>query len=921
MNILENIMEDNGLALPSINESFCLDNLKKLLARKTKEFKDFAIESNNTLIQTENIDALTYNNKYIQEFIFENQLEEMKETNEDCENLFDEHSKKKRENSYLKISEEENSLEESKDDSLIIEADLEGIQRNYEIESKFNESLNNSNGNKNKCDLEIIKENNKDNLEKTDFNINNTTSGNAKYIELIEMFTKMDKKKKNIEEDLNYAIERIRGFKMEENRKKNLINDIMKMKEKSAKNIENFEDELNDVIEKTFIKYNSNESYIRPNQHNNIDGNHNLEILADLKKEYELENKLINKNNIIDIDIQGEINIELLSDKNITQKQKEINEERINNLNKKEDEYNLNKHQHIFINHSSNSNEEVNSLSRNSKNNFEKNNEISIEIKNSSQSNTIQENHFNKSKEINNNSIDTGISININCNGTSRGVFNNEKNSNIKIKCQNESKFSASNKSNNKPEFDKNLNINIHIGKLDDEAEYECQERKKAFLCYNQNDLKIKRDSYTNSKNIMLDQDMINLDFLKSTDFSKRNSQNLRNLIKRNHFKLDNEEVNFKINNDNRVYFNDPNEDLELIKIDLKNKHNDSNNHLNDFENNKKFNPISNIFSKNYLIPSNINFNTSYNKIVNINGSGELLNYPQKFINNDKNVENNEQHIRPVLKTNILKKYSCINNNVKFNRNNSKNINSTNSSVNTPNHFTKYNLSQKDKNNAEPYYEQKSNITNDKEISISKLKLNTPLNLEDEFITSTNPQTNNLLVNDFACSIDDDKIKVIEDLFYKLKEYSNKVPELNNIIETYKDKLNVKNLENNITPNFTNLFNNHLNENNNFYNNPKNFSQKNNFQNENSMEDKVKKINIENMGLNNKKDFVVNKPCSFENNSKNQDTNSYSEKNISIGKDSKKTEEIISHLELKAEKVNYLFILFIIYCLAFRKLF
>ena len=63
--------------------------------------------------------------------------------------------------------------------------------------------------------------------------INTTSTGNAKYLELLEMITNIDKKKNNIADDLNYAIERIKEFKIDDKRKDNLINDILTMKERS----------------------------------------------------------------------------------------------------------------------------------------------------------------------------------------------------------------------------------------------------------------------------------------------------------------------------------------------------------------------------------------------------------------------------------------------------------------------------------------------------------------------------------------------------------------------------------------------------------------------------------------------------------------------------------------------------------------
>lgn len=832
MNILENIMEDNGLKIPSVNDSFCLDGLKNLLAQKTKEFKEFAIESNNTLINaSETNNALSHKNKYIQEFLIENKKEELEENKKNKE-FYASEAENKPENSYLKISEGEDenendsaNLEESKanESDYSLEEDKEKDQinpiseddsenksgRDSEISSDFEKDFSKS---KNKDNINNDDNSEKYKLDKTENNTNNITTWNAKYLELIEMFTKLDKKKTHKEEDLNYAIESIKEFKIDETRKNNLINDILKMKEKSTRKIDNLEGEINDVINKIIIQQNNNNesfllnplnNFVHVNKENKL-SNDNNEILAELKNQAEIKNVdlLIETNNYKNdeqITLGDELNFENNSENNNKIEQNKIIASKESQFQIEKEEINIPKDEILdaFIN-----------ISKNSKRSLEKSKEISFEINNYNEIIRIDSNSSNKIFYLKN-------------------YQNSETTNNFK---------------------------------------------KENFSCVNNHN--------------------INLNLLKTTNFPAGESVNIKNLIKENYYA---NQENFNIINSNR--------------------------NTNIINNEKEINIEINTNNSN-----NININTNINNIIKINSEGKSLNSDQGNILNNLIIQN--EQTTPKLKTNFLKKYSNINSNNNFifngimakniNYSNNNSLNSSNinaNNLNNNNNSVKY--SEKDKN---MFNNPSTNNTNEKEYSISKLKLSTPINQEDEFITSTNPQTNNLLVNEFASSIDDEKNKVIEDLFFKLKEYSNKIPELNNLINTYKDKLNVKNPYQNV--NLANLIHSHFTDNNDFNlnannnliinhvknNKHKDLSKINSESKNNSIELKLKLINIDNLEVNcnnisnngDKKSILSEKEAA--NSSKQGNGNSYSEKNLNLSRNSKKT-EIISHLELKAEKV------------------
>jgi hypothetical protein len=880
MNILENIMEDNGLLIPSINESFCLDGLKNLLAQKTKEFKEFAIESNNTLKNaSESNNTLSHKNKYIQEFLIENKNEDLEENKNNKEFYASEQEENNLKNSYLKISEGEEEMEnnnESSEESKTNNSNYSLEEDNKERINRISEddSENNSDSdpkisfeNKKKLsDLEtdFNKHNKNEKLDRTENNPNNITTGNAKYLELIEMFTKLDKKKSHIEEDLNYAVERIREFKIDETRKNNLINDILRMKEKSTQKIDNLGGEINDVINKTIIQCNNNNescflNLINSNNHinkENKENNNNEEILAELKNEFEAKKsyfliesnkKEIDKNNLV----ENELNIEFTSTYNKKENKKiTVCQENIINLNfVKEEKHFQTDNEKIKI--TNDKSEEVINTSKNSRKSFEKSKEISFEINNSSSINNLNHNNPNNnsknmfsSKIINNNDklIETGIRINFNCDRSSYKILSNNDDNMRRISITNN-----------------NLNLNK----------------------YRNSDTGTKKQNFSEINN-----ENINLQFLKTTNFAAGESVNLRNLINEDYFS--NQVNDFKINSNKNTNINH-NENFSL-EINTNNSK-DRMTQIND-----------------------LNINTNFNNIIDLKIEGKSLN------NILSDVAKNEQ-ATPKIKTNFFKKYSNISNNSNnfiLNGINTKNINSDNNSLNSsnlnmkiPNNNNNNNdLSEKDKKIIK---NPSTNNTNEKEFSLSKLKLSTPLNHEDEFITSTNPQTNNLLVNEFASSIDDDKNKVIEDLFFKLKEYSNKIPELNNLIETYKDKLNVKNPDQNF--NLANILQNHFTDNYDFNLNNNNKHKEINIKNSeseaknNSIEQKLKLININNLDNNCKNlNNINNKSLLSEKESNKQaNGNSYSEKNVNVSRDSKKTEEIISHLELKAEKVLIFF--------------
>jgi len=918
MNILENIMEDNGLMIPSINESFCLDGLKNLLAQKTKEFKEFAIESNNTLINaSESNNALINHNKYIQEFLIENEKEESEDnknnkdfyrasaSGKEVEEVEEEEDKK--ENSYLKISEEGeeetasnynnehlnkskggNSSEQEDKDEIkpISEGDDSESDRDSDAKNSSDNYSNSKNNNKNKNYVEDKL------LDRTEHNPNNITTGNAKYLELIEMFTRLDKKKSHIEDDLNYAIMRIKEFKIDETRKNNLINDILKMKDKSTQKIDNLEGEINDVINKTIIQNNNNnESFllkplnsfmiIKEYKANNINDN---EILAELKSDAEIKNfDLIFEGNSKkekhnkEMIIENELNIQLNYDNKKDADKIFVCEENIINLNfiREEKHFQIEKEEIKIIKDISEDASSAINTSKISKKSFEESKEISFRIDNS---NTLNNKIKIQSKEKKHNSIETGISIDFHCDSSNKDLLS----SNDKlIHCN----------SNNSENIRRVSNTNTN-------SKFDLKKYQNL-------------DTYTRKVNFsnVYNDDNIDLDLLKTTIFKARNGKNVKSLLKENYF----------TNQENAKSINS-NKNINIIKGENTSTEINTNNSQDKVSQQNK-----------------INKNTNFNNMMNKNIEGECRNSLSNVLSN---VVKNEE-ATPKLKTNFFKKYANLNNNHNFmfnginincinSKNNSRNSSNMNSNIiyNNSNSYSNNNKLLLDKdlkiiNNVS------ANTTNEKELSLSNLKFSTHINQEDEFITSTNPQTNNLLVNEFASSIDDDKNKVIEDLFSKLKEYSNKMPELNNLIETYKDKLNVKNPDPNA--NLANLLHNHFNDNNDFnlntyeYNNINinRFKELKRDKNEredknNSLEHKLKLINIDNLESNcpnfhyaNNKSISSQKEINFSNQA---DDNPYSENKMNSSKDSRKTEEIISHLEMKAEKVfkNILYIIILL---------
>jgi len=149
------------------------------------------------------------------------------------------------------------------------------------------------------------------------------------------------------------------------------------------------------------------------------------------------------------------------------------------------------------------------------------------------------------------------------------------------------------------------------------------------------------------------------------------------------------------------------------------------------------------------------------------------------------------------------------------------------------------------------------------------------------------------LINDFASSIDYEKNKAIEDLISDLKIYCNKNPELNKIIENYEGKMHSNKFDH---ANFANILNHS-----NFNESPQRAyfqsiaSNKNNFN-----EIKMKNIEINNLEFD--RNHYTNKNSIISEN-----TDSYSEEKLEKNKDSRKTEEIMSTLELQAQNVKILY--------------
>ena len=701
MDILENIMEDNGLAVPSINESFCLDGLRNLLAKKTKEFKEFAIESNQTTLSTEN-------NKYIQEFL--------------DENIF-----KKNNSEIMEIEEDSNSLSE----------DLE---------------INNNNSNQNK----IFEENSKNSSEE-DLNeniINTTSTGNAKYLELLEMITNIDKKKNNIADDLNYAIERIKEFKIDDKRKDNLINDILTMKENSSVKINNLEDEINDQINKTFIKSPIEvKSYtFESNKQINIEilGNKNENFKYFEEKEQEnfsLETKKIFKENFTEKEIESnknnkniiytsEVKFDIISSN--TSKD-------LNNKNKSlEDNTNSNNIINIYDKDIKNEENHINNLSENFC--FEKvdritnlkdyflNNDTNNNFNNSNP-NKINNNLLHSKKD--NNVLNLDKIINNKESGIKK-IFNLKKYKNIPNQVTNKNNYI--NISNNKHESGNLQNINI----------------------YNST-------NYTNNNPDFTDNQ-------QNSNFS--NQEILTDIYKGNKVKLENSD-------EKKIPF------LKKQKfIEDSNTEEDENNDL-------------------HPEPENLEKLNGKNK--------NKFNFMKKNHSHTNFLENRKNYIKDFGSSNLgkIKKY----NNFTWNTN-----------------IKKY-----------------TNIKTENSLGFC---LNSPNIVEDELISTTSPQTYNQNIQDFTSCLDDDKNKVLEDLFCKLSEFTTQDPKLQNILDIYKDKLNI--------------------------NTKKNWDVK------------------ENLNLNvNNSDNSVNSSCSTQ-------------KLVNHNKSpSKKTQDIISNLEITAGKVKIKFFVLI----------
>lgn len=905
MSILENIMEDNGFTIPSINESFCLDGLRNLLAKKTREFKDFAIESNSSLLNAENGNnynsvAAAAENKYIKEFIIENQNENSSSDEEDKDNL--ENGFLDKDLNYNQYSNKED--DENDDYDKWKESDYNGLQH------KINENINKEVLDKDKIvedenekideniqkDIKSNKNEKSENTEKrhnkTENSILNITTGNLKYLELIEMFTNLDKKKAHIETDLDYAIERIKEFKIDETRKNNLINDIKRMKENSTQKIENLGDELNEAINKTIIQNNNSILIRAKSQQNNLnDKNNNLnintnklnsiEILSELKLENESETEIlsnvntdklfkIHDNNII-------INKEFFSGLNTHSepRKKNIEKEIKLNLANKEDTKKIDKSKRKKSIITKSNQDSINN-SKSSSKILEQSNEINLEIINTSNNNII-ENSINYSRESfnknykknnnnNNNSIEIGMSINI------------QGNSNINI---NNSNSEIPNKI-----YDIN---NIH------NYDY------SRISIFNKNfNLKKYRNIVSQSRNNSSSEPInLNLDYLKTINLADKNRIQPENPIKENNFNVQ-QETKIKLSNETHSDFFDEYEEENQLP-------------------NKKNNKVC-FIEKKAIKQEIINLNTNKNSSItslNIESKSETTKFDVK---NPLNLCYKLDEI-PKLQTSLLSKYSYLNRNrenIFFNCINTKNISSASNSLNCSN--INNNVPQKEKNINITSVQKLENISNDKELSISKIRLNTPFINEDDFLTSTNPQTTNNLNNEFASSIDDDKNKVLEDLFFKLKEYSNKVPELNCIIKTYKDKLNVKNNDN-CHNNLANILNNQFGEYYNLSNNNTNdnnfFKDSNNLNNINlsdksySIEKKLKSINIDSLNLISnfnldEKSMMLDDDMNLERDPTHRNSNASRNSNISKG--SKKTEEIISNLEIKAEKVSKIFL-------------
>ncbi len=642
MNILENIMEDNGLMIPSINESFCLDGLKNLLAQKTKEFKEFAIESNNTLINaSESNNALINHNKHIQEFIIENEKEES-EDNKNNKDFYrasasgkeveEVEEEDKKENSYLKISEEGeeetasnynnehlnkskggNSSEQEDKDEIkpISEGDDSESDRDSDAKNSSDNYSNSKNNNKNKNYVEDKL------LDRTEHNPNNITTGNAKYLELIEMFTRLDKKKSHIEDDLNYAIMRIKEFKIDETRKNNLINDILKMKDKSTQKIDNLEGEINDVINKTIIQNNNNnESFllkplnsfmiIKEYKANNINDN---EILAELKSDAEIKNfDLIFEGNSKkekhnkEMIIENELNIQLNYDNKKDADKIFVCEENIINLNfiREEKHFQIEKEEIKIIKDISEDASSAINTSKISKKSFEESKEISFRIDNS---NTLNNKIKIQSKEKKHNSIETGISIDFHCDSSNKDLLsNNDK----LIHCN----------SNNSENIRRVSNTNTN-------SKFDLKKYQNL-------------DTYTRKVNFsnVYNDGNIDLDLLKTTIFKARNGKNVKSLLKENYF----------TNQENAKSINS-NKNINIIKGENTSTEINTNNSQDKVSQQNK-----------------INKNTNFNNMMNKNIEGECRNSLSNVLSN---VVKNEE-ATPKLKTNFFKKYANLKNNHNF---------------------------------------------------------------------------------------------------------------------------------------------------------------------------------------------------------------------------------------------------------------
>lgn len=1108
MTILEEIMNDNGLTIPSLNESFCLDGLKNLLAKKTREFKDFVIESNRRVLEAEKEDIKANKNHYIEDFItqqreiseeyeieqdqliidkkfvdaddimnqstlmlknlqhnnslFENILKlnnennnssysendniddtcgnykipEANEEHEEMESLSqDDRSKavpdplayEKNEKFLIKIAaekpiEKKNYLENTSNTKEgVLQADKEFEGYTEKNSNGSNNSLCSYDSNNGPVDDNDESPKDKDKTEHPEKpenepaeNINNITTGNAKYLELIEMLTKLDKRKNNIQEDLNYAIDRIKEFRMDETRKTNLIQDILKMKENSCKKIGDLKEELNEAINKTLIIQEETHTEaaeydldcLQPNKQINIEilsqkknseisqnvnfttnkltelgdcqennpgsndkaveqvyiqnfnskeDSNNQKNLADKTCENNKEGKIVLslQSNQVEfttskIERVPEVNIEILNMNSNTNYRSNLLKDNIyNNNNTNSNSHNINNN---YKNKSPETDININIKCNNSRNHkgftLDKHGEFFSSLKNSCKNNinNIPYNpnnllceEFDKQPEQlfeRNNSLDVSAAPNPNpLNYLKEKVYSEifgTKNSPDYVSNNNSNSshhFNNSYNSNNNTKGNNNVNINININKITELAEQGIKKSSKIFdikkyrnmdknifannfssqaqangnIEFNNNISKI---PYDDSHKKIPDQRACLLlsdnmcDNLKQKDQeanifisqSKQNNININTNFNRIINIQNNNANNFNINNVKSLNKVNNHNQLSNAKDSSRNNNNSINNSLNaSAESNgnpRNFIeekiptsvPLSTSFLTKFKLQKNFMFRGLGYNANNINKKG-ICNIPVKNDNqeikdaNYYNIDNNEEvkqiSTNTALQSNKLYKGEKGEHESVVEKNNTK----------ITQHFNQ--------------------LKNDEEETLFAMaNILTPSQNEDDGLHSTKQQTHSQpFVQSFTNSIEledrKNKDKVIEDLFSQLQQFSDKIPQLNNLIETYKDKLHVnqkKNDSNNFeaieSPRFRPKRNEKGSDEFRGFKSPR----KTGFLLKTIADDKNdNRINIheDSLSSHNTSDLI------------NDCTNN-------ISKDSKKTEEIISHLEVKAEKVNYI---------------